>query len=439
MDRSTVSDSSDARIAPRRAMRWSAFAWAVLVAANAHASGGGAIATWNEVAANAVLATGYPAVTPEEQRTIFSVDLATIQVAVYDAVGAIVGGYKPFAARPTAPTTGASAESATGAATCRVLSVLFPNRAPVYSSACASFLPTSTGDTAHVRGVAVGVDVADKILALRANDGRSANATYTPSGAPGNFVPAPPGSTPVGVFNPYVRPFTLSYAAQFRAYGPPDLTSAQYTEDFDEIKAVGGTVSQTRTPDQEELARFATENPGTYAARNYRRLADDHRSLAENARLFAMIWVAQGDVTIACFDSKYFFASWRPRAAIPAADQDGNPATVADPSWTPFVPTPNHPEYPAAHTCADGAFAETVRNYFGTKHVEFDFDSTATGTTRHYEDTDAYVRDIALARIYGGMHFRTSTEAGADMGRQVAKWVARNYFRPPKSHDRRDD
>ena len=150
--------------------------------------------------------------------------------------------------------------------------------------------------------------------------------------------------------------------------------------------------------------------------------------------------VAQADVIVACFDSKYHYNAWRPRVAIPQADLDDNAATTADATWLPFVPTPNHPEYPAAHTCADGALAEVLNRYFGTKRVSFDVNSTVTGTTRHYDNTDAYVRDIALARIYGGMHFRTSTADGAEIGTRVARWVMRTHFRPlHRDHDGAND
>jgi len=402
-----------------------------LVACAAPASGN-VIADWSLLAANTVNAAGFPATTPEESRPTAAFDLATVHVAIYDAVNAIDHRYQTFAATPAAPTNGASVESATGAATCRVLQVLFPNRAPVYSQACAGYLPSSTGTPPHLKGVAVGVDVADQILALRKDDGRSTVVTYTPTGTPGSFVPFPPTPSPAGINAPFVRPFTMTSASQFRAYGPPDLTSARYARDLNESKAVGGAVSSIRTPEQEELARFATENPGIYTPRLIRSFADDSRSVVQNARLQAMMWVAQADETIACFDSKYYFASWRPRAAIPAADLDGNAATVADPTWLPFVSTPNHPEYPAAHTCSDGAVGEMLNQFFGTKHVEFDVDSTVTGTVRHYDNTDDYVRDIGLARIYGGMHFRTSAQHGAQMGRDIAKWVAKNYFLPLK-------
>ncbi len=158
--------------------------------------------------------------------------------------------------------------------------------------------------------------------------------------------------------------------------------------------------------------------------------------MLENVRLQAMLWVAQADTTIGCFDAKYAYAFWRPRTAIPAGDTAGNPAITADPTWTPFLPTPNHPEYPAAHGCAAAAAGEVLNSYFGTSRIDFDVDSTVTGTTRHYESTKTFVRDMRVARIYGGMHYRGSTRHGAALGRAVADWVVEHNFRPIKERAR---
>ena len=118
----------------------------------------------------------------------------------------------------------------------------------------------------------------------------------------------------------------------------------------------------------------------------------------------------------------------------------GNPATVADAAWTPVVPTPNHPEYPAAHSCTTASIATVLERYFGTNLIDFSIDSTVAGLTqpvRSYHNTDDMVRDLSLARIYGGMHYRTSTRDGIQLGVRVAKWVTTNYFRAKKkkSHD----
>jgi hypothetical protein len=264
-------------------------ALALVAAATAAPSRADVVADWNALATSTINATGYPAVTPEEQRPTYMLDLATVHVALYDAVTAIAGDYQPFAAAPSTSAAGASIDSAAGAATCRVLQGLFPNRSAVYATACAGFQPGSPGSAAQTQGVAVGVEVADAVLALRANDGRATAATYTPSGGPGNFAPFPNTPTPANVFLPYVRPFAVTSAAQFRAYGPPALGSRVYTRDFREVKAVGGTVSTIRTPDQEELARYATKAPPTYWPRNLRRFASAERTVAENARLQALL------------------------------------------------------------------------------------------------------------------------------------------------------
>lgn len=163
--------------------------------------------------------------------------------------------------------------------------------------------------------------------------------------------------------------------------------------------------------------------------RNYRQFAMSLPSVAENARLAAQDWVTVADTTIACFDAKYHFLFWRPSSAIALADTDGNAATEQDAAWTPHVATPNHPEYPAAHSCAAGAISGALNRHFGTRDVAFSMNSTVTGTVHSYAPTDAFVRESAGARIRGGMHFRTSTEHGAALGQSVANSVADHHFR----------
>jgi hypothetical protein len=392
------------------------------------------VADWDAIATatlNAPPGT-YPVVTPEEQRPNFALDLPTVHVAMYDAAVAIAGGYEPFATRVTASTQGASVESAVGAAACRVLGVLFPNRAPVYDTACAGFRSASTGTAAHAAGVAVGIEAANGILALRANDGRLTNVAYVPTNAPGDFTPFPSGSTPASTFLPYVRPFALASAAQFRAYGPPALGSFQYAQDLREVQVLGAAGSSVRTAEQEEIARFHTEPPPAFWPRNLRRFIAQNRHVVENARLGAMLWVGLADATIGCFESKYEYRFWRPRAAIPAAGDDGNAATVADALWLPVVPTPNHPEYPAAHACTAGAVAQSLRDYFGRRPIRFYFDSTVTGSEHQFDSIDAMVSELQSARIYGGMHFRSSSLHGALLGSQTAAWINRENFQAVK-------
>jgi hypothetical protein len=384
------------------------------------------VAYWNKIASDTINLPGSATGTPAEQRPVLAVDLATVHIAIYDAVNAISGTHKPFAAAPATVATGASQEAAAAAAAVGVLKGLFPSRSAQYQSVYDAYVAALPTSDAKVRGLAVGTEVATAILALRANDGRTAPAAFTPGTTPGAFR----GVNPIGVFNPAIKPFVMTSASQFRAPPPPALDSAAYAADFEEVRTTGGTVSAVRTAAQLEAARFHTENPGVFGSRNYRGFAMDGRSLADNARLMALLWVAQADATIACFESKYFYAYWRPASAIAMADTDNNTATTADPAWTPVVPTPNHPEYPSAHMCVNGSATAALKSFFGTSQINFSFGSTVTSTTRTYATPDELMNEIVLARIHGGMHFRTANVQGGVLGASVGNWVAANKFQP---------
>ena len=392
------------------------------------------VSRWHAVATSTINVPSTPTgATPEER--VGGPDLATVQIAVYDAVIAIAGTHKPFATTPLAPASGASMDAAINEAAYRVLLGLFPSRSALpnpsdsYQGMYESEMAKIADGSAKARGIALGAEVARATLALRANDGRSvALPPFVAGTGPGEFQPSNPNL--VNRVSPYIRPFVLSGVDQFRPDPPPALTSALYATDLNEVKAYGGAVSALRTPEQLEIARFNTESPAVQAPRNLRRLATTQDSLAENARLLAMLTVASADASLACFDAKYTYLFWRPRTAIPQADLDGNPATEVDGGWLPVVPTPNHPEYPAAHACALSSISETLRGFFGTKKVAFDWDSTVTATTRHYATTDEFIREGMDARVWGGMHFRNSTEVGAHIGRKTAQWMMRDHFQP---------
>jgi len=391
------------------------------------ASSPNVVSYWNDVANRTVNATAPVNVTPEEQRPSYHVDLAAVHIAIYDAVSAVDGRYVPFAVTPIAPASGASLDAAASAAAYGVLRALYPNRSAQYQAAYDSALAAIADGMAKTRGIALGAEVAGAVVAMRANDGRAVVlAPYVSSSAPGKFRSANPA--PFNRYVPYMKPLSLTRADQFRPVPPPGLTSGEYTDAFNESKAGGGTVSTVRTAAQLETALFHTEVPAVFVTRNLGRFAASTTDVVEAARLMAFLYVAHGDAITACFEAKYFYEAWRPLSAIPLADGDGNAATISDPAWTPVAPTPNHPEYPAAHSCTFGALGETLRRFYGTTHVVFDFDSNATHTTRTYQATDALNQESEIARIYGGMHFRYSTIAGVRLGEQVAGWVADHHF-----------
>jgi hypothetical protein len=388
------------------------------------------VSVWSEIGFATANTPASPAgATPEERVGASSIDLTTLHLAIYDAVIAIAGTHQPYAVKPSTSPAGASMDAAAIEAAYRVLKGLFPSRGSSYEAAYAAGIGALPDGDAKTRGMAIGAEVAGGILALRANDGREAVLPpYVPGAQPGQFQPSGPNL--VGRLNPYIKPFTTKSHAQFRAGPPPALDSALYAADLNEVKAIASTTSTVRTAEQTEVARFFTEPPPPWQWRNRNRFATASADLAENARMMALLYVASADAIGACFETKYHYQYWRPTSAIRLADTDGNPATEADTTWTPHVPTPNHPEYPAAHGCDDGATAEVIRGFYGTKKVHFAFDSTVSGTTHHYDSTDGLVHDSRNGRVWGGMHFRNSTIVGSELGKDVAKWVAKNYFRP---------
>ena len=388
------------------------------------------VAFWNDIANQTVLAASPASAvnpTPEEQRPAFFFDVASVHVAIYDAVVAIEGRYKPFAVKPKATAAGASTEAAVNAAAHGVLKALFPNRSTVYQAAYEQRMAAVPDGNAKALGLALGSEVAAAVVRLRANDGRLVALTPYASGtAPGQFRAANPN--PVFRHFPSIKPFALDSLSQFRPAPPPALNSAAYAAAVNETRALGGTASTTRTAQQLEVARFHTEPPPPAITRNLGRFASSTANVGDAARLMAMVYVSYVDAIGACFEAKYHYQTWRPASAIAMADTDGNDATAPDTAWTPTLPTPNHPEYPAAHSCTSGSVGEALRGFYGTPDVTFTWDSTVTKTTRTYVGIDAFNAEASLARIHGGMHFRPATVAGEELGRRVAQWVAQRHF-----------
>jgi hypothetical protein len=228
-------------------------------------------------------------------------------------------------------------------------------------------------------------------------------------------------------------PFALKSVPQFRPNGPNRLTSKQYARDLTETQLRGGSLGG-RTPEEDQIARWHTEQ----AQFQFNRIAraevqGDGRSMLEHARLFALLNMATADAVAGVFDAKYHYRSWRPVTAIQNADLDGNPDTHADLTWVPFLATPPHPEYPAAHGAVQGAPARVMTDYFGNRYA---FTTTSAffgpGVTRSYASFDEYAEEGSLARILGGMHFRNSTEEGARQGKQIGNWILAHFFRPSR-------
>jgi hypothetical protein len=233
-----------------------------------------------------------------------------------------------------------------------------------------------------------------------------------------------------------MRPLALRSASQFRPVGPNALTSRRYAKDFNQVKALGRIDSTTRTSDQTNEARFWTDHDIRQWNDGLLRLSVA-RGLdpVRTARLLVTTHVAGADAMIACFDAKYHYWFWRPYQAIPRADTDGNPATMADASWQPLGPTPTFPEYPSAHACHSTALVQALDAFFGTDRISITLTSRAAGLpdaarTRTYVRLHDVVEDVNLARVLVGFHFPSSDLRGSALGRRVGRYVTDVYFRP---------
>jgi hypothetical protein len=390
-----------------------------------------AVLDWNAHAARAIVTIGGQ-VPPRAL-----IRLAMVHLAIYDAVNAIEG--TPFESYASVPVVRrpASTEAAVAAAAHDVLAALFPSQSDDLDSKYATSLGAIQDDVAKANGIAVGQQAASAILAARAEDGREATVTYVPGSGPGVWVPTPPAFLAAQApETPYVQPFALKSASQFRPGPPPDLGSEEWARDYNEIKALGAAVGSSRTVEQTDIARFWSDNPPLQWNRAWRALSTStNLGVLENARFFAMLTTASADALIACWDAKYFYNFWRPVTAIRAGDTDENPDTTPDPSWIGVIVTPPHPEYPAAHGCFSAASTKTLETFFGTDDIEFSMDSTITALAspvRTYSRFSDALTEVLEARIYGGMHYRNSTRVGARIGRQVSKFTTTHYFRPTK-------
>ena len=401
------------------ALLWCAAATAFSAGARADV-----ITDWNATAQTVLVAKGHQG----------PPGYAFVHVPMYDAVNAIDGRYSAFAVRPASSAHWASKDAAAATAAYLVLLGAYPDQTGVLDPAYTASLAAVPDGTAKTKGIEIGTEVATAWLALRAGDGREAVVPYVfETAAPGVYQRTLPGpATPAAPWLAKMRPFAMTSPSQFRAYGPPDLTSERYAQDVALVQAVGSANSTERSAVETEIARFYTESPTTFFSHNLREFAaTKNLGVAGNARLFAQVFVTAGDSMIACWDSKYHFNFWRPVTAITADLDDGNPATVRDPSWTPLATTPPHPEYPAGHGCVSTGYAEALRHFFGTPNVEVTLTSSVPGSVPHvFRNTNQMVEEVILARVFGGMHFQTSGEDGATIGRKVGRLVARNHFKP---------
>jgi hypothetical protein len=371
--------------------------------------------------------------------------IAMVQGAVYDAVNALDPDYQPYlldlATLHAQPFGSRDAAIATAAHDVLV-AIVAPAQVAGLDAAYAATLAGIPDGAAEDEGVRVGAAAADAVLAAREDDGFMASFSFVIGSDPGDWRPLTATALDPDAWVGNLVPFLIRSPWQFRSEGPNALRSAAYAEDFAEVKKLGRLNSSRRTPDQTTAAIFWQAAPTALWNRLARDLSAEHDvAVADEARLLAMINLAAADGAIACWNDKYYWNFWRPRAAIQEAGTDGNPATVANPAWeplfhpstptTPALITPPFPEHPSGHGCVSGAVLKTFQKFFGTDEVAFNVHSGRfPGQPRHFDRFTQALKEIIDARVWGGIHFRTADVQGAVIGKKVARYLRWHYFQP---------
>jgi hypothetical protein len=340
------------------------------------------------------------------------------------------GPYRPFASKPAAD-PGASAEAAAIRAAYIVALHEFPTQtATIVGAYNTSIAAVSASPQAIADGIVVGEAAANAVIAEREGDHRNDPELegYTPGSGPGVWTPTPPAfGNPQTPFLQFVTPFGYDDPTRFRPHAPPALDSKTYTDDYNEIKDVGRATGTSRTAEQSATALFWSPSASALWIANIRSLASP-MDLLTAARFEAIGIAAVQNALIACWDAKYTYMSWRPVTAIRGGDTDGNSETQADVGWTPFIVTPSHPEYPAAHTTVGGSALGFYTVWFDTDEFPLAFKGLG-GAIRNYTNVKEIHAEEGNARVWGGMHFRNSTEVGTAVGSKVGKYTATHLLK----------
>lgn len=338
--------------------------------------------------------------------------MAIVQTAVADAVEAV--GRRPAFAR-----NGGALEAAVAAANRATLLKLMPAQEASIQAAYQAALATLPETPARAAGIAAGEQAAAAVLAARADDGAAAPDRYAPHTSAGHWVPTAGAAASTW---PQRKPWLLQSPAQFRPAAPPALSSPTWARDLAEVKALGSRASTTRTPEQTAVARFWDYSlPPVYHGVVRSVALAPGRDEARNARLFATVAQAMDDAMIAVFDAKYHYRYWRPVTAIRHGAAD-----AAEAGWASLIDAPMHPEYPSAHSILASTVGTILQAEVGSGPMpELATSSpTAQGATRRWSSVDDFVREVSVSRVYGGIHYRFSTEVGTAMGRQVGALAA---------------
>lgn len=416
-------------------LRFKTFLGLVVLTLVAARSSADVITDWNSAALDAIRAGR---TTPP----VAARALAILHVAIYDAVNGITQSHEPYFVTGK-PAGVASVEAAAAAAAHRVLITLFSSRQTEFDLLYTAQLGELRDGPSQSVGVAWGESVAEAILELRSGDHSSEVVPYSPTPGAGFWAPTPPAFAAALLPQwPMVTPFAMTNGEQFRPLGPPALDSPRWISDYIEVKELGSASSLTRTVEQTAIARFWADGAGTVTPPGHWNViaqdvaAQRGTTLEENARLFALLNIAEADAAIISWDCKYRFDFWRPVTAIRNGDLDPVVETEKQADWTPLLVTPPFPEYTSGHSTFSAAAAVVLAAFFGGDIPFVTASEDLPGVVRSFSSFSAAAEEAAMSRLYGGIHFSSANEAGLSSGAELGAYVSANFLkdRPGKSH-----
>jgi hypothetical protein len=354
--------------------------------------------------------------------------MVLIQAAVFESVNAVTRRYPQTGYLKLDAPAGASIDAAVAAVNRAVLTRMATTQGAAIEAAYQAALSTVPEGPSKADGIALGERAASGILAMRKPTG-ALPVFYRPITGAGVYVPT---VVPANADLPPATCWVLDRVDQFRPGPPPDLKSAVWARDYNEVKALGARSGSQRTAEQTEIARFWSATTPTIYYPIVRSVANQPgREVTQNARLLAASGQAMVDAIDAVFDAKYHYHFWRPFTAIRNGDQDGNDATERDAGWLPFIETPMHPEYPCAHCTIAGSLGAVLKAEIGSGPApRLSTTSPALpGVTRSWSSVDAFTQEVINARIYDGVHYRNSGEVGQALGIKVGEVAAAKLLR----------
>lgn len=353
---------------------------------------------------------------------------ARTALAMFEAANAIDRRYESHLGLPVA-NAAASQDAAVVTAAYKVLLRHYPAQKAGLDESYAMAMALIPDGAAKESGKAIGERAAEAASNVNGLDPASALLPYRPRTVPGEWIGAALPTT-----EPYwlaLKPWAMATADALRPPPPPPLDSDIYARDYEEVRRRGSRTSAERTSEQTLIARY---RQGYDLAPMVRYIADrPGRRQVDNARLLALYQMAFDDATQAMTEAKLHYNYWRPITAIRNGDADGNEATQHDPAWVPLLFTPNFAEYPCGHCIVAAAQAEVLK-LVGEVPAGAGIRVASLGNPnlvlQSVSSWDELVRQVSDSRMYGGVHYRFSNEAGEEMGRRAARLVVEKLLRP---------